>query len=73
MITSRWVESVGKTGDSVESFFIASDLFQIVTIRLSYKLQWPELRMIVNESADWGKENEINISPDNIEVCWSML
>lgn len=24
--------------------------------------------MIVNESADWGKENEINISPDNIEV-----
>ena len=43
-------------------------LFQIVTIRLSYKLQWPELRMNVNESADWGKENEINISPDNIEV-----
>ena len=26
------------------------------------------MRMIVNESADWGKENEINISPDNIEV-----
>ena len=24
--------------------------------------------MIVNESADWGKEDEINISPDNIEV-----
>ena len=43
-------------------------LFQIVTIRLSYKLQWPEMRMIVNESADWGQENEINISPDNIEV-----
>ena len=43
-------------------------LFQIVTIRLSYKLQWPEQRMIVNQSADWGKEDEINISPDNIEV-----
>ena len=41
---------------------------QIVTIRLSYKLQWPEQRMIVNESAAWGKEGEINISPDNIEV-----
>ena len=39
-----------------------------MTIRLSYKLQWPEMRMIVNESADWGQENEINISPDNIEV-----
>ena len=22
----------------------------------------------MNESADWGKEDEINISPDNIEV-----
>ena len=43
-------------------------MFQIVTIRLSYKLQWPEQRMIVNQSADWGKEDEINISPDNIEV-----
>ena len=41
---------------------------QIVTIRLSYKLQWPEQRMIVNESAAWGKEGEINISPENIEV-----
>ena len=46
--------------------------FQIVTIRLSYKLQWPEMRMIVNESADWGAENEINISPDNIEVKWAI-
>ena len=43
-------------------------IVQIVTIRLSYKLQWPEQRMIVNESAAWGKEGEINISPDNIEV-----
>jgi len=43
----------------------------IVTIRLSYKLRWPEMRMIVNESADWGKENEINISPDNIEHIWT--
>ena len=24
--------------------------------------------MIVNESAAWGKEGEINISPENIEV-----
>ena len=35
---------------------------------MSYKLQWPEQRLIVNESADWGKEDDINISPDNIEV-----
>ena len=27
--------------------------------------------MIVNESADWGKEGEINISPENIEVTVS--
>ena len=24
--------------------------------------------MVVNASADWGEEGEINISPDNIEV-----
>ena len=41
---------------------------QIVTLRLSYKLSWPESRMVVNASADWGEEGEINISPDNIEV-----
>jgi len=43
----------------------------IVTIRLSYKLQWPEQRMVVNQSADWGKEDDINISPDNIEHIWT--
>ena len=43
-------------------------MLQIVTIRLSYKLQWPEQRLVVNESADWGVQGEINISPDNIEV-----
>ena len=41
--------------------------FQILTIRLNYKLRWPESRMAVNESADWG-QGEINISPDNIDV-----
>ena len=45
-----------------------SALHQIVTLRLSYKLSWPESRMVVNSSADWGEEGEINISPDNIEV-----
>ena len=54
-------------------FQIIMIMFQIVTIRLSYKLQWPEQRMIVNQSADWGKEDEINISPDNIEVRISCL
>ena len=39
-----------------------------MTLRLSYKLSWPESRMVVNKSADWGEEGEINISPDNIEV-----
>jgi hypothetical protein len=39
-----------------------------VTLRLSYKLQWPEARMAVNTTADWGEEGEINISPDNIVV-----
>jgi len=43
----------------------------IVTLRLSYKLMWPESRMVVNASADWGEEGEINISPDNIEHIWT--
>jgi len=43
----------------------------IVTLRLSYKLSWPEARMEVNMSADWGEEGEINISPDNIEHIWT--
>ena len=45
-----------------------SSFSQIVTLRLSYKLVWPEARLVVNESADWGEEGEINISPDNIVV-----
>ena len=48
-------------------------MLQIVTIRLSYKLQWPEQRLVVNESADWGVQGEINISPDNIEVRANIL
>jgi hypothetical protein len=47
---------------------IDASTLQIVTLRLSYKLQWPESRMAVNTTADWGEEGEINISPDNIEV-----
>lgn len=42
----------------------------ILTIRLNYKLRWPESRMAVNESADWG-QGEINISPDNIDLFWT--
>ena len=44
-----------------------NSLFQIVTIRLSYKLKWKESRMMVNESIDWSR-GEINISPENIQV-----
>ena len=42
-------------------------VYQILTIRLNYKLQWKESRMSVNETADWNS-GEINISPDNIDV-----
>jgi len=47
-----------------------NDHKSIVTIRLGYKLKWPETRMIVNKSADWSK-GEINISPDNINHLWT--
>ena len=43
-----------------------------MTLRLSYKLVWPEARLVVNESADWGEKGEINISPDNIVVWFSL-
>ena len=55
----------------VVSYFL-SDL-QIVTLRLSYKLVWPEARLVVNESADWGEKGEINISPDNIVVGFIII
>ena len=44
-----------------------------MTLRLSYKLVWPEARLVVNESADWGEKGEINISPDNIVVRFLLL
>ena len=50
-----------------------NSLFQIVTIRLSYKLKWKESRMVVNESIDWSR-GEINISPENIQVkVWHII
>ena len=44
-----------------------------MTLRLSYKLVWPEARLVVNESADWGEKGEINISPDNIVVGFIII
>ena len=57
----------------MQSRFKNKTHFQIVTLRLSYKLVWPEARLVVNESADWGEEGEINISPDNIVVRGSLF
>ena len=59
MITNRWEIWLRR--------WIDVWMFQIVTIRLSYKLKWKESRMIVNESIDWSR-GEINISPENIQV-----
>jgi len=41
-----------------------------LTVRMAYKLRWPENRMILNESADW-KDGEINIRPEMIEHFWT--
>lgn len=41
-----------------------------LTIRLAYKLRWPEHRMVLNESADWT-DGEINVRPEMIEYFWS--
>jgi len=43
----------------------------ILTIRLNYKLRWAESRMAVNQTAEWGPKNRINISPDNVELFWT--
>jgi len=41
-----------------------------LTVRLSYKLRWPEHRMLLNDSADWSK-GEINVRPDMINYFWT--
>jgi len=41
-----------------------------LTLRLAYKLRWPEHRMLLNESADWS-EGEINVRPELIDYFWS--
>jgi hypothetical protein len=37
---------------------------------LTYKLLWPEPRMILNSSADWS-EGEINVRGDMVEHFWT--
>merc|ERR1711976_64088 len=40
-----------------------------LTLRMAYKLRWPESRMMLNMSADWS-HGEINVMPDMIEYFW---
>ncbi|XP_023341303.1 gamma-aminobutyric acid receptor subunit pi isoform X2 [Eurytemora carolleeae] len=41
-----------------------------ITLRLAYKIRWPEHRMILNDSADWSR-GEINVRPDLIKHFWT--
>jgi len=45
-------------------------IFQQISIRWTYKLMWPETRMILNSSADWFF-GEINVRGDMIEHFWT--
>ncbi len=44
-------------------------VFQQISIRWTYKLMWPETRMILNSSADWSS-GEINVRGDMVEHFW---
>ncbi|XP_059087344.1 glycine receptor subunit alpha-4-like isoform X2 [Tigriopus californicus] len=41
-----------------------------ISLRLTYKLLWPEPRMILNESADWS-QGEINVRGDMVDHFWT--
>ena len=43
---------------------------QQISLRLTYKLLWPEPRMILNASADWS-EGEINVRGDMVDNFWT--
>ena len=45
-------------------------VFQQISIRWTYKLKWPEPRMILNMSADWSK-GEINTRGDMVDHFWT--
>lgn len=45
------------TRKSIISLF----LLQQISLRLSYKLLWPEPRMVLNESADWTSRGKLGI------------
>ena len=43
---------------------------QQISLRWTYKLKWPEPRMILNASADWSK-GELNVRGDMVEHFWT--
>jgi hypothetical protein len=49
---------------------ICSNCFQQISIRWTYKLMWPETRMILNSSADWSS-GEINVRGDMVDHFWT--
>ena len=59
-------EGVNVTALSRVNFFS----LQQISLRLTYKLLWPEPRMILNASADWS-EGEINVRGDMVDNFWT--
>ena len=59
-------EGVNVTALSRVNFFS----LQQISLRLTYKLLWPEPRMILNSSADWS-EGEINVRGDMVDNFWT--
>ena len=52
------------------SNFLFSFLFQQISIRWTYKLKWPEPRMLLNSTADWST-GEINVRGDMVDHFWT--
>ena len=50
---------------TIEPFYL-----QQISIRWTYKLKWPEPRMLLNESADWST-GEINVRGDMVDHFWT--
>ena len=53
--------------------FLNVNIFQQISLRMSYKLLWPEPRMVINTTADWSAAGEINVGADLIEHFWEVI
>ena len=46
-------------------------ILQQISLRLFYKLLWPEPRMVLNESADWNPTGKVTVGHELIDHFWT--